>query len=118
MAAVRARVESALAPFSAAGRVIVAERAEDVIAAVSAWVAPVVMTAEPEPWLRARLVEKAGVAWLMLFNEGESEITPAVGWPDEAAGWREIDPTTGDETGLAPCEVRLDSGGLRLFRRS
>lgn len=32
-------------------------------------VAPLVRSAEPVPWLRARRVRKAGCDWLMLFNE-------------------------------------------------
>lgn len=112
-----ARVESALEPLAASGRVIVAERVDDLAANVSAWVEPVVTTARPEPWLRARLVEKAGAVWLLLFNEGESGIAPTVEWPEGASGWREIDPATGVKRGAAPREVRLAGGELRLFRR-
>ncbi len=108
------RVESALGAFAESGRLMILEREPDPTGRMSERAAPVVATAKPEPWLRARLVDKDGAAWLMLFNEGEVTISPTVIFP-EGVDWQELDPTTGEVVKDTKIPLVLTSGELRLF---
>lgn len=110
-----------LAPLIAAGRCV--EHAADVvgfIAHVLQWTPPVVTTDAPQPWLRARRVEKDGRSWVLLFNDGTEAIRTTVDLGTPAPGnsaWQAVDPATAGTTPLPGTRTAIDlpSGQWRLF---
>ena len=104
--------------FASNGRLLVLETATDFVTEVRKWVSPQIETNKPEPWLRARIVEKESGLWCLLFNEGTEPMEPVIQFP-EGNSWREVDIQSAkyvkDSIMGRTEKVGLESGELRLF---
>ncbi|CAA6689495.1 Unannotated [Lentimonas sp. CC11] len=112
------RVLDAVSGFKSKGRLLILEECADFVDQLKQFVAPMVATADPEPWLRARIVKKGGALWCMLFNEGTDAIEPIVTLPERNA-WHEVDSVAGQVVGAVDGgmsqSIALASGDIRLF---
>lgn len=75
-------------------RVLVFEEETNFVESLKAIVEPVVRTESFCPWLRTRIVEKNGLLWCMLFNEGTELVETKIILPGPNT-WQSVDPSNG-----------------------
>jgi len=84
------------------------------IEAIDKLVTPDVQVSPGTMDLRVRHVQKGGIDYYLLFNEGGEDLELRLS-VSAKGGWRLLDPTTGGEAASAGNPVRLSRHALRVL---